>query len=25
MQFLKELDERGLIDEQMVGNRAGAI
>ncbi|MHB0937972.1 MAG: exo-rhamnogalacturonan lyase family protein [Armatimonadota bacterium] len=25
MHFLKELDERGLIDEQMVGNRAGAI
>jgi hypothetical protein len=23
--FLKEMDERGLIDEKMVGNRAGAI
>jgi hypothetical protein len=25
MNFLKELDERGLIDDKMVGNRAGAI
>jgi len=25
MHFLKELDERGMIDEQMVGSRAGVI
>jgi hypothetical protein len=25
LHFLKEMDERGLIDDQNVGNRAGAI
>ena len=25
LHFLKEMDERGLIDEQLVGTRAGSI